>query len=168
MALEEHFDFEGGAVIKTKVGGSRVFFISTRGWAVIEKQLRTVFSSGASVILTEIGVAYGKGVAKEVMTSAKEPSVVLKSLEELSQSAGWGVVKVRGDLTGGQSLEVQVASCAFCASGEVGRDARCHFMAGVFAGAAAEAFGVQYIATEVQCVRKGDPLCVVSLKPSGK
>lgn len=166
MAVERFFDFEKEGVIKTKAGGSRVFFIGTRGWSVIEKQLLTVFSTGASVMLKEMGVGYGRGVAKEVMAVEKDPSQVLKVLTELCQAAGWGAAEVKGNATKGQGFEVLISRCAFCASGQFGRDAACHFMAGVCAGAATEAFHAPYKAAEVKCMRKGDPLCVISLTPA--
>ena len=163
MTQDQFFDFEREGVIMTKAGGSRVFFISTRGWAVIERQLYGTFFSGASVMLTEMGMGYGRGVAKEVMKVTKEPYLVLKTLEELSMAAGWGSVEVKGDLKTDTSLEVHVVRCAFCASGEVGKEPLCYFLAGVCAGTAAEAFGVGYTATEKKCVRAGDPLCVIAL-----
>lgn len=163
MTQDQFFDFEREGVIKTKYGSSRVFFISTRGWSVIEQQLYSIFSTGSSVMLTEMGVGYGKGVAKEVMALTKEPALVLKTLEELSMAAGWGSVEVHGDIDDGERLEVKVTRCAFCASGEVAKEAKCHFMAGVCAGTAMEAYGINFLVKETHCIRKGDPACVIAL-----
>ena len=168
MTQDQFFDFEREGIITTRAGSARVFFISTRGWAVIEKQLYKIFMSGASVMLTEMGVGYGRGVAKEVLTVTKEPYLVLKTLEELSMAAGWGSVEVEGEVKSGSSLEVRVTRCAFCAEGEKGKDMSCHFLAGVCAGTAEEAYGRKYVVKEEKCIRAGDPLCVMSLKPKGK
>jgi hypothetical protein len=73
LTQDQFFDFEREGVIRTKAGDSRVFFFSTRGWSVVESQMYKVFSTGASVMLNEMGVGYGKGVAKEVMLYTKEP-----------------------------------------------------------------------------------------------
>lgn len=163
MTQDQFFAFEREGVIRTKAGSSRVFFFSTRGWTVIEKQLYSVFSTGAAVMLSEMGVGYGKGVAKEIMAYAKEPYFVLKTLEELSMAAGWGSVEVKGDIDKGSKIEVNISRCAFCALGDTAKEAKCHFLAGVCAGTAAEAFGAPYQVVETQCIRKGDGACVMSL-----
>jgi predicted hydrocarbon binding protein len=168
LTQDQFFDFEKGGVIRTKAGSSRVFFFSTRGWNVIEKQLFSVFSTGANVMLSEMGVGYGRGVAKEVMAYTKEPYLVLRTLEELSMAAGWGPVEVKGDVEKGEGLLVHNSRCAFCAAGETGKEAKCHFFAGVCAGTAAEAFGASFQAVETRCIRKGDEACVVSLVRKAK
>ncbi|MBI3841465.1 MAG: hypothetical protein HY297_05910 [Thaumarchaeota archaeon] len=167
MAIEQFFEIEPGGVIKTKAAGARVFFVSTRGWAVIEKQLTKVFSSGAAVMLNEMGSSYGRGVAKEVMGFAKDPGTVLKVLEELSAAAGWGSIEVKGDIGRGEVLEVVITDCAFCADGELGPQPRCQFVGGVTAGVASEAFAAAFRATETQCLRKGDTHCVFHLERAG-
>lgn len=154
-------------MIKTRAAGARVFFVATRGWAVIENQLFKVFASGAAVMLNEMGSSYGKGVAKEVMTFAKDPGIVLKLLEELSAAAGWGNIEVKGDVSRGEVLEVVVTKCAFCADGEMGPQPKCHFIGGVTAGVATEAFASQFRATETQCMRKGEGSCVFHLERVG-
>lgn len=168
MTQGQFFDFEREGVIKTKAGGSRIFFISSPGWAVIEKRLYEVFQTGASVMLTEMGGSYGRGVAKEVMAVTREPYLIMKTLEELSMAAGWGSVEVKGDIEKGDALEVLVARCAFCADGEAGKEPRCNFLAGVCAGTASEAYQREMYATELKCTRSGDPLCVISLRPARK
>lgn len=164
MAVDQFFDFEKEGAIKTRAAGSRVFFIATRGWAVIERRLFKVFSSGASVMLSEMGNGYGRGAAKEVMGYVKDPSVILQVLSELSAAAGWGVIEVRGDVQGGSSIDVVITRCAFCADGEKSHEPRCYFITGVTAGVASEAYGAAFRATESQCVRKGDPICLVHLE----
>jgi hypothetical protein len=109
-------------------------------------------------MLMEMGVDYGRGVAKEVIGVTREPYLVLKTLEELSMAAGWGSVEAKGDAEHGTSLEVHVARCAFCAEGERVKEPCCDFLAGVRAGTASEAYQLEYGATETKCSRTGEPM----------
>ncbi|MBI3858723.1 MAG: hypothetical protein HY296_00570 [Thaumarchaeota archaeon] len=115
-------------------------------------------------MLSEMGRSYGRMIAKEVMSMAPDPEIVLKVLEGLASAAGWGQVDVRGDLRKGEVIEVFIRNCAFCSDGEQSQESRCHFIAGVTAGVAGEAFNAEFKASEHECMRKGGSRCVIALE----
>ncbi|MCS4540681.1 MAG: hypothetical protein HYU03_08340 [Thaumarchaeota archaeon] len=65
MSVEDFFGFEKGGIVRSKVSRARVFFCSAKAWASIESELFKAFSTGATLLLNEIGRYYGLGLARE-------------------------------------------------------------------------------------------------------
>ena len=68
---------------RSDLGESRIFQMSSNGWARMQRGLRKKFSSGASLILFEMGSGYGSFLATRLDHKGK-------SLNEIMQENNWG------------------------------------------------------------------------------
>ncbi|MDV3244496.1 MAG: hypothetical protein LYZ66_04890 [Nitrososphaerales archaeon] len=164
MTLQDFYDFERRGVVKSKVSKTRVFFFSAKSWQNIEAQLFKTFSTGASVMLEEMGRSYGIHVAKEAKLTYSQTSKVLETLQSLAAASGWGDVELSGDLAAGTSLEMAFKDCIFCADGVRADSASCHFLVGLAAGIADELYGSSHSAAETACIRAAGKACVFAVK----
>jgi len=159
LTIKDFFDTAEKGVIETRAAKARVFVFSTVGWSVIESHLSKTFGSGAEVVMSEMGAAYGKGVAQEALRVSSVPETALGFIISIAAAAGWGQMSVEGDITKPSDFAVLIKECVFCSDQRAARSPACHFLGGVTRGAAEGVFKVPYKVREEKCARKGDEIC---------
>ena len=112
----------------------------------IQDRLYRKFSTGASVIILEMGSSYGSMVfelldKKSKLTPESEP-LSLRGISQVLFKEGFGKVSVSGEIDAGRTLSFLINSCAFCGSKLVVND--CNFLRGIVAALAGGLFQKQY------------------------
>jgi predicted hydrocarbon binding protein len=141
---------------------SRVAIFGSYGWATIESELNSTFVTGGLVILQRMGYSYGKYIGMVVKKNAGKlnpVSIAVDELVKIIKASGWGDFALTGgDLAQGV-LRFANKDCLFCAHLSKGREAKCHFLAGVLAGLADEVTGNAHTSREERCIVKEDGAC---------
>ncbi len=157
-------DFRRG-VMRNKYDGARVFVIAAKAFRTIEEGLYRSFSTGAAVMLRQMGYSYGKALAGRQRSLESGSNIaIVADLQAVALAAGWGRVSLPGDPLSDNNLKIIVEDCVFCTHyrQDVG-EPRCHFLVGLIQGVAEELFMNQFIASETRCVRIGGPFCEIEL-----
>lgn len=126
-----------------------MFMMTSNAWNSLRDQLYGKFSSGAEVILFDMGKSYGSelvsALRESLMKAGKNPLTGLdpRNLSQLVTSTGWGRVHLSGDLEAGSYLSVVVSNCVFCA-GEQSLAHHCPFLRGISVGIASNFYKAEY------------------------
>lgn len=150
--------------MRSGLTNSRVFVFPARTWAIMENTLFQKFSTGAEVILQEMGRTYGRQFGSRLGDSKITMGETWKLARDLARNAGWGDLTIEG---GDRSpLFLTIHDCVFCS--EVGHLElhSCQFLVGMALGLGDEMFGRQAKATETRCMRAGADACVIELRSS--
>jgi hypothetical protein len=93
--------------------------LSSKSWIALSNQLYEKFSSGAEVILFDMGVSYGSDLVESLAsrsgTSHDKSKPDPHDFNQIAVKSGWGRVILGGDVEYGSHLLVTVEDCAFCA-----------------------------------------------------
>lgn len=82
----------GSGVMKSLSTGDRVFVLPARTWALAEETLFQRFSTGAVVILQEMGETYGREFGLYLKEKKLDLATGKGLLQSLTRGAGWGGV----------------------------------------------------------------------------
>lgn len=132
----------------------------------LEEGLYRKFSTGASVIILEMGFSYGsvlfESLNKAAMASKDSDPPNEKSLAELLMKTGCGKLSIEGDIEHGTELSFSVKNCAFC--GNRAHEFGCNFLRGIILGLSTGLYAKQY-KSRVECVqeRDGTRVCLIDL-----
>jgi predicted hydrocarbon binding protein len=146
--------------------GGRMIVLSSEAMRSLQQNLYKKFSTGASVIILEMGISYGSTLFDEIYKQSKltpdsEP-VTLRSFTQILFKSGLGKIAFSGDLEFGRALEVTVNNCAFCVKNV--SENECNFLRGVIMATMTKMFSKQYKST-VACsiLQSGEHVCKIEL-----
>jgi predicted hydrocarbon binding protein len=122
--------------------GPKSFRMNANGWLALTRDLYDKFSSGAAVILYDMGLSYGSAFMSSL---DRRPSP--KEIETFSAKSGWGEAILSGDLEFGAHLTVTIRECIFCSDyndEDKNANRSCDFMKGVVTSLAQFTFNKSY------------------------
>jgi predicted hydrocarbon binding protein len=131
-------DLEKGA-IRSRSKDNRVFVLGSRAWSSLLSTVYGKFSSGAAVILYDMGKPYGVEIAKDLELDKTLTSLDISKIGRIS---GWGNYLVQGDFEFGSFFTFTIKNCVFCQFGKAHEP--CHFTRGTMEGIASSIFNTQY------------------------
>jgi predicted hydrocarbon binding protein len=151
-----------------KLFNLRIMAIDTNFYKGLHDQLYKVFDSGASTILYEMGVGYGKLAAGVITRGGKSRIGMYRDFMARGKYQGMGVfhlpISSLVPAALGQEINVKLRNSFFSqAVGKTGH-IECFIFAGTIAGAASELFRKSYTCAETKCMSKGDAECEFRLK----
>jgi len=159
MAIRDFYDFEKPGLIFSKTSNARVFLVASRSWGEMEARLFEKFSSGAAVMLDEMGYSYGMGLAKEGKKYYSDPAKLIGAVRNLGNVSGWGTFEVSGDLGTGRMLEITVRDCIFCEGRQPEAANSCQLLVGLIRGLTEVTFGSPFAVTETGCEGQKGGVC---------
>jgi len=119
--------------------------MSSEAWSALRKEMYSKFSSGAEVILLDMGKSYGSKLVVSLSEALTEEDKLSygssasrldpRDFSRMVTMTGWGRVTISGDLETGSHISVSVANCVFC-EGEDDVVLGCPFLKGVSLGIA--------------------------------
>ena len=144
--------------------GDRLMVIPTRFIANAKQFLQSAYGDSVRLVMNrlarEIGLSYGN-LWKE---NSLAPAESLKLLVETAEKAGWGRLKIDGDLDGGKKLTLAVTNCAFCTAQSRGADGKCDFMAGIAEGICKATYDKEYRSDLQDPSGVSSETCVLALR----
>ena len=140
--------------------------MSSGAWGSLQDGLFRKFSSGASVIILEMGFSYGSmlfdSLNKDAMANPESDAPSVRDLEELMMKTGCGKLVMSGDLEKGSHLSLVAKSCVFC-EGKNAEEYQCNFLRGIVLGLSTGLYAKQYKSV-VKCSREADGhICKIEL-----
>ena len=150
--------------IRNKSTNSRVLLVGSDGWDSLQEGLYKKFSSGASVIILEMGISYGTTVASQSVLDSQSGESRARSIAHLwglITNAGWGTLSLSGDLEEGSNIVVFVKNCVFCNKNHPNYP--CNFLRGVGLGLATALFQQPYRSSS-NCSVKEEHFCKIELQ----
>jgi len=133
-------------------------------WTSLRDGMYKKFSSGASVIIQEMGTQVGAIIFDSIKASADADSdpITPKLLGQTMYKLGCGNYHVSVDSEKDDDLVFTIQSCVFC-EGEKAVEYKCNFVRGLAVGFMSKLFGVDYGST-VDCLKNnGEHICMISL-----
>jgi hypothetical protein len=165
MASELLFD-PHTATYRSKQTGWRVLQMSSEVWTSLQDGLYRKFSTGASLIILEMGFSYGgvlfDSLSRSAMSQPDSDALDGQDLCRLMFKEGWGKVVLSGDLEKGSRLSFVIRSCVFC-EGKDSLDHKCNFIRGIALGLSTGVYAKQYKSTVDCIVDKEGHLCKIEL-----
>ena len=150
--------------MKNRAKKNRVFVLGSQAWGSLLSAVYGRFSSGADVILYDMGRPYGREIANELgLGQMKKLSA--SDVSKIGRASGWGLYDLKGDFNSGSLFKLTIKNCVFCAYGTDIRQS-CQFVRGTMEGMASAIFRVEYTAF-VKCLNWdsiADHQCEVVLK----
>ena len=140
---------------------SRVFLVGSDGWDTLQEGLYKKFSSGASVIILEMGLYYGSTVASTSVIDSQSGESRARSIANLCgliTNAGWGTLSLSGDLEEGSNIVVFVKNCVFCNKNHPNYP--CNFLRGVGLGLVTALYQQPYKSSS-NCSVKEEHFCKI-------
>ncbi len=137
------------------------------GWDSLQEGLYKKFSTGASVIILEMGFSYGKTVASQSAMDDQSGEARARSIANLCgliTNAGWGTLSLSGDLEEGSNIVVFVKNCVFCNKNHPAYP--CNFLRGVGLGLATTLFQQPFKSSSNCSVGKEEHYCKIELQAS--
>ena len=114
-----------------------MLLLSSDAWDSLQDGLYRKFSSGASLIILEMGFSYGANLFDSLKRSATAKAGSdppnLNDLKRLMLKTGRGKLAISGDLDKGSHLSFAVRSCVFC-EGKSAEEDKCNFARGIILG----------------------------------
>jgi len=153
--------------IRNKTTNSRVLFVGSDGWDSLQEGLYKKFSSGASVIILEMGFSYGSTASSQIPTdtqSGESRARSFSSLCGLITNDGWGTLSVSGDIEEGSNIVIFVKNCVFCNKNHPAYP--CNFLRGVGLGLATSLYGQPYKSSSTCSIGKAEHFCKIELQAS--
>jgi len=147
---------------------TRIFVFNSGAWDAVERYLFFNLLTGAAVLLSEMGNAYGRATALDYRSSTDDPENFASYFERLSL-AGWGRFSISGDFKNGPKITIRVQDCAFCKgrNTSLNRGDPCSFLMGVCKGIADTVLDSSHACYETKCISKGYDLCEIVIRRNG-
>ncbi|MDA4111631.1 MAG: hypothetical protein OK439_03775 [Thaumarchaeota archaeon] len=154
------------ADVRSNLTGGRMVVLSSEAMRSLQEGLYKKFSTGASVIILEMGVSYGSMLFNEIEKQSKAtPESEAVSLRLLTQNLfkeGFGKIAFTGDLESGQALQVLVTNCAFCTKSV--SENKCNFLRGVIISMTTRLFSKQFKSNVVCSIsQSAEHICKIEL-----
>ena len=153
MGSEYSFD-EHTATLRSKDTRRRMLVMGSDSWASLQDGLYRRFSTGASVIILEMGCSLGEMLFDSLNVSASEkPESKTHSVQELGNlmfRTGCGKYNISGDLERGSSLIFNIRNCVFCENKNA-EEYKCNFVRGIAVGLSTGLFRKEY-KSMVDCI----------------
>lgn len=153
--------------IRNKTTNSRVLLVGSEGWDSLQEGLYKKFSTGASVIILEMGFSYGSTIASHGSTEAQSGESRARSISNLCgliTDAGWGTLSLSGDLEEGSNVVVFVKNCVFCNKKHPSYP--CNFLRGVGLGLATVLYQQPYKSSSNCSTGKDEHFCKFEFQAS--
>ncbi|MDG7010814.1 MAG: hypothetical protein JRN57_01715 [Nitrososphaerota archaeon] len=145
--------------------GDRAILIRTHFFEVMERAIRSLLSTGADVLLYQMGYNHGKPSWEDLLGAYKvDTREDLDEVIAIYSAVGWGKMEVSAFGKEAKRAAVEVHECFECT--ERSQEARtgCNFMRGHLAGLFATVFGDEGVrVTESKCVKDGASVCEFSV-----
>ena len=145
--------------------GDRAMLVRTHFFTVMEQGIRSILSSGADVVLYQMGYSHGRPSWKELLSNYRVDSA--EDLQEISyiySAAGWGRIEVMAFDRKEKKASVKVWDNF---EGLVKPDevkSGCNFVRGHLSGLFSTVFDTDDMrVSEVKCISRGDPACEFSV-----
>ncbi|MDA4130483.1 MAG: hypothetical protein OK457_06905 [Thaumarchaeota archaeon] len=140
--------------------------MSSDAWASLQDGLYRKFSTGASLIILEMGFSYGAvlfdSLNKSATANPESDSPSTNDLSHLMFNTGCGKVKVSGDLERGSRFSYEVSNCVFC-EGKNAEEYKCNFVRGIALGLSTGLYRKEY-KSAVNCINSNEGhLCMIEL-----
>ena len=149
------------ALFPLKFMGEHAVIVDVRQVGHMFGRLGEVFSTGASVIIYEMGLRAGNALLASIRENfGVEGLDALKLMAALGMARGWCRTEVVEWDEEKPRLVVRMWDLFECMPfrNQGGRP-RSHFMRGLLAGVVKAMTGVEVMARETRCIAKGDPYC---------
>ena len=135
-------------------------------WASLQDGLYKRFSTGASIIIQEMGYALGEmlfdssSMTASGKPEARAPSVL--DLGELMHRTACGKYSIAGNMERGSELTFSIRNCVFC-EGKNSEEYKCNFVRGIALGFSTKLYGKEF-KSNVYCVQDHQGhLCKIGL-----
>ena len=141
--------------------GGRVIMLRTHFFDVMEQAIRALLSSGADVLLYQMGLNHGRPSWTDLLSSYKvKTKEDLAEIAQIYSATGWGRIEVLEFAPGSSRAVVRFSegfeSMNRSSEGRTG----CNFTRGHLAGFFSVVFGDEKVGvTETKCRLRGDPEC---------
>ena len=148
--------------------GRRMIVFSAEIFSQALAKLYELFSSGAALILYEVGQKHGQEMASALKTMAEEAGVLLKPAQLIDltlrylQSCGWAIFHLKIASEAPLEAEVQ-AEELFEPMARFGKGFGCDLFRGELAGIFNTAYDKKVKVQEIACVAKGAPICTFKI-----
>jgi hypothetical protein len=134
------------ADIESSLTGGRMIILSAEALRSVEEGLYGKFSTGAAVILLEMGFAYGMTLYRVLEANAKSSPdsdpLTLRYVIQTLFKGGFGRISFMEDTESGKKFSFTVHNCAFCGHDLADND--CNFLRGVLSASVANLLGREY------------------------
>jgi predicted hydrocarbon binding protein len=140
---------DADGTLRDKVTKAHVFVFSRSAFRSMSDLLYERFQSGASVILYDMGMGYGKKLATGLIKRGIDGENVLKTIEKLAFMAGWG--KFNFTIVEKSDVVCTISNSMFTLLRKEAGSKSCYFVAGLLAGNVSGSFGKSYRAEEIEC-----------------
>lgn len=151
----------GDGIVTGALTHDRLLVIPARFWTEAKQFLEDAYGGSVNMVLNRFAQEIGRSYGKMLKGDGLKPGEVLGKMSEMASVAGWGRMEFSGDLKGGNTVEIDIANCAFCPAGAAARGGKCDFIAGVAEGMAKEVYGYDYKTGHVDASGEGGPKCRV-------
>jgi hypothetical protein len=172
--FDSEYSVDTSGVITSEFTSWRMIMFSSKSMRALIDELYGRFSSGADVILYNMGFSYGADLVSSMRARAEKKRAETLQItseptpgvfKDIAQRSGWGNINLGGDLDHGSHISIIVANCAFC--GEDDFQHRCPFLRGVTMGIASSRYKREYSNSAV-CVRNKQGVHVCKFELNGK
>ncbi|MDG6975770.1 MAG: hypothetical protein JRN27_06750 [Nitrososphaerota archaeon] len=145
--------------------GDRAMLVRTHFFTVMEQGIRSILSSGADVVLYQMGYSHGRPSWKALLSNYKVDSADdLQEISYIYSAAGWGRIEVLSFDKGAKKASVKVWDNfeGLVKPNEV--KSGCNFVRGHLSGLFSTVFDKENVkVSEVKCLSRGDPACEFSV-----
>ena len=140
--------------------GHRIVIFDQLALGEMLERIRTLFSSGADVIIYEQGLSYGKGLAERLSLTLGRDFVVRNYdyALKLISATGWGRANVESASEDLKTVVVRVER-SFEGEDRKSEHPTSIFVRGFISGMFESLTERQHDCKEVECVSRGDPIC---------
>ena len=130
------------SILQNKRSGRRMLFLGADLWAALQDGLFKKFSSGASVIIQEMGNQVGEKLFDSFprRDDSKSEASSAQIIGHIMFNSGCGKYKISGDMQNGATLSFVIRNCAFCESKNA-PEQKCNFVRGIALGFSTKLYG---------------------------
>lgn len=151
-------------LVKSSLTGGRMIILSADAFRSLEEGLYKKFSTGASVIILEMGTSYGSMLfdilEKKAKSSPDADPVSFRSIMQTLFHGGVGKIVPTGDLALGKEISFVIQNCAFCG---IDTENNCNLLRGILAGLMNSLYRRQH-KTSLRCLfENGTHVCKIDL-----
>ena len=145
--------------------GDRAIMIRTHFFDVMERAIRALLSSGADVLLYQMGYNHGYPSWTNLLKGYRmKDRADLTEVIEIYNAVGWGRAEVLSFDLAAKKAVVKFADGFECADRSQESRTGCNFTRGHIAGLFANVFDDEDVkVAETSCMLKGDPACEFSV-----
>lgn len=141
--------------------------MSSDSWTALRDGMYKRFSTGASVIIQDMGNEVGAILFNSLNSSTTEqnsdsPATIIQKLGDAMFKSGFGRYTVTVDSDKGNGLSFTVRSCVFC-EGKNSEQYGCNFVRGIAVGFSSELYQKEYKSTVTCLIDKNGHQCKILL-----